>query len=197
MMMKDDFETTMIANKNFGHTDLTASLEYQIRKYPKLASHLPAVLTYLRIDLVLLESVSYIRQEGFWDASTSDLYRSVLLMPSATQTQALATLCPMLFLSPPSDLFNLVCQYRLQTRFQPTGLADRLTYRWSSVSKQIVRRGGLIRTAPTGEWYVCPSLYCKKRFKKAGHTQNHISRCHPEYLQLHPDFQPQLSTNSS
>lgn len=170
-------------------------LEEQIKKHPQLPSHLPAVLTYLKMDLILLESVSYMRQEGLWDADTSHTYSSMLLVPSATQIQALADLCPMLFLSPPSDLFNLVCRYRLYTKFQPTSLAEFLVDRGASITKRAARRNVSSRIAPKGTYYICPSAHCKRTFKKAGHTQNHVLRNHPEYLQLVPNFEPQLSTD--
>lgn len=169
-----------------------AQLESSIFRHPELQNHFKTVRTYLILDSWVLEPISYLRQEGF--LSTSIAMDPSVRLPQRRQIADLASVQPLLFGSPPTELFNLICQYRQRSGFRETGILqrlDKLKESWLQ-PKSKPEVGG--KTAPEGQVYKCPSVNCKKSFRKAGHATNHMESYHPEYLQLHPDYQPQQFT---
>lgn len=171
-----------------------AKLEAMIFKHTELRNHFKTVRTYLGLDSWVLEPISYLRQEGFFAHNIAGIDPSVRL-PQRRQITDLASVQPSLFESPPTELFNLICRYRQRSGFRDTGILQRLDKfkeSWSQARLLKPEVGG--KTAPEGQVYKCPSAKCRKTFRKAGHATNHMENHHPEYLQLHPHYQPQQFT---
>lgn len=165
-------------------------IERDIFRHPNLMAHFTVVSAYLGLDSWLLEPISYLRQEGLYGEDMAQLHGPTVTLPHPRQVEDLREAHASLFNSPPSDLFELICKYRRYTNFQATGIVERLAaLREGSASSGRSRQDG--RTAPDGQMYACPSENCKKAFRKSGHAKNHVQNNHPEYLQLHPDYQPQ------
>lgn len=145
-------------------------IEDQILRSPELQDNYAAVILYLRLDIWLLESIFALRNSASTD---------------------LAELHPTLFASPPEPLFHLIYTLR---HFMGLDLASTIAkienYHQSGYGKERSRESGGSRVAPPGQAYGCPSKHCKKAFKKSGHAANHVEKQHPEYLKLHPDYQP-------
>lgn len=143
-------------------------IEEEILRSTELQQHHAAVVLYLRLDIYLFQSIFALRNSGSGE---------------------LAQLHPTLFTSPPESLFNLIYSLRLFD----LDLADTISRieaaRFPGRPKEMSREpSGKI--APRGQAYECPSKYCKKVFIKSGHAANHVGKQHPEYLKLHPDYQP-------
>lgn len=168
-----------------------AKVELEILNHPEVDAHFDAVCFYLKIDLVLLEAISYLRQEGLWSSKMSQMYGSSVQAPRTEQIEELASFHQSLFQSPPSSLFDLICELRRLTGFGPTVMTDRLPSLLKlSILNRKRRKQGRIRTAPEGQLYACPSMNCHKTFKKSGHARNHVETKHPEYLEIHPNYLP-------
>lgn len=169
-----------------------AQLERDILFHPEIKAHYNIVCLYLRMDLVLLEPISYLRQEGLWRSDLCYSYGTEVRAPPPDQIKDLAPLHCSLFQSPPTELFNLVCDFRRLTGFGSCRSTDQLPsllrLRYSDQQHQ---RIDCRKTAPEGQLYVCPSTKCRKTFKKAGHARNHVESKHLEYLQIDPDYIPQ------
>lgn len=168
-----------------------AQLELDILYHPDIKSHLEAVCLYLRMDLTLLESISYLRQEGLWRPDISQPYGAVQ-RPKTDQMLSMASIHQSLFHSPPTDLFDLICDLRRFTGFGSRTATERLP---SLLEQRYLDRRhrsyDSMKTAPSGRLYACPSSNCRKTFKKSGHARNHVETKHLEYLQLNPDYLPQ------
>lgn len=168
------------------------TLEFEILEHPNLDAHLNTVCLYIKLDLVLLESISYLRQDGLWNTNMQQMYSSSVPKPQGKHLAELAVLHPSLFQSPPPSLFNLVCEYRRILGSSSSETVERFLQllRPSSLDKD--RKGSPSRKmAPQGRVFACPSALCRKIFKKAGHARNHVKSRHPEYLQLNPEYHPE------
>lgn len=141
----------------------------EIERHPDSITCFDAVSLCLRLPLVLLRSISALRAAGPWHNELEIIYGP-------------------LFTSPSDELFNMILALRSFPHFEPTGLIEQLESRKSHASAGRKPEPG--RTAPNGQAYECPSEHCRKQFKKSGHAQNHVDKHHPEYLKLHPDYQP-------
>lgn len=166
-------QSTMALPRSTNHLSMVSHLsppeiEEEILRSTELQEHYAAVILYLRLDILLLESVRALRNSG---------------------SGQLAQLHPSLFTSPPDSLFNLIYTLRLFG----LDLADTIS-KIEAVSvpdrPKETSREPAGKIAPRGQAYECPSKYCKKVFIKSGHAANHVGKQHPEYLKLHPDYQP-------
>lgn len=168
-----------------------ARIELEILNHPEVDAHFDSVCFYLKIDLVLLEAISYLRQEGLWSSQMSQIYGASVQAPRPEQIEELASFHQSLFQSPPTNLFNLICDFRKLTGFGPSVMTDRLPSLLKlSIQNRKRRKQGRMRTAPLGQLYACPSSKCHKTFKKSGHARNHVETKHPEYLEIHPNYLP-------
>ena len=113
-----------------------------------------------------------------------------LRLPEQGHRQALAEIHPRLFDSPPSDLFDIICKYRHLTDGRDTGIIQRLEKQVAASTSATTNKVDGSGTAPEGYRYKCPSAKCTKTYSKGGHIVRHIDTTHPEYLQLHPEWQP-------
>lgn len=144
-------------------------IEEEILRSSELPEHHAAVLLYLRLDIWLLESIYALRNSG-WNE--------------------LAHLHPTLFGSPPESLFNLIYTLRLFFTFDLASTIEKIEAFNHSGKRTDRSRDSNIKLAPRGQAYGCPSKHCQKKFIKSGHAANHVEKQHPEYLKLHPDYQP-------
>lgn len=146
-------------------------IEEQILQSPEIQQYHAAVVLYLRLDIWLLESIFALRN---------------------SESAELAQLHPTLFESPPEPLFHLIYTLRHFLDLDLTDIIERIERSQSdSREKERSREPGVSsRVAPRGKAYGCPSKHCKKVFIKSGHAANHVEKQHPEYLKLHPDYQP-------
>lgn len=176
---------------NEGGQDIL-TLELQILQHPNLDAHLNTVRLYIKLDLVLLESISYLRQEGLWNTNMQQMYSGSVPRPQGEHLAELAILHPSLYQSPPPSLFNLICEYRRILGSNSSETVEKFLrlLRPSILEKD--RKGSPSRkVAPQGRVFACPSAHCRKMFKKAGHARNHVQSRHPEYLQLNPEYHPE------
>lgn len=192
-----DTPSQYFEKRNDASRDIT-TLELEILQHPNLDANLSTVCLYVKMDFMLLESISYLRQEGLWNTSMQQLYSNSVQRPQGDHLAELAMLLPSLFQSPPPSLFNLVCEYRKILGSDSTQSMERFLQllRPSSLEKD---RQGLPsrKVAPKGYVYACPSAHCPKIFKKAGHARNHVNSRHPEYLQLNPEYHPESHMTTS
>lgn len=144
-------------------------IEEEILRDPELQEHHAAVLLYLRLDIWSLESICALRSRG---------------------PPELAQLHPTLFTSPPESLFKLIYTIRHFTGLNLAGTISRIEAASFPGRQKEVSREPAGKIAPRGQAYACPSKHCKKVFIKSGHAANHVEKNHPEYLKLHPDYQP-------
>lgn len=144
-------------------------IEREIMRHPDSMACFDAISLCLRLPMVLLQSISALRETGPWHDELESIYGP-------------------LFATPPTELFDMVLALRRFPQFEPARLIEQLQLRKRGASAARKPEAG--RTAPDGQAYECPSENCKKQFKKSGHAQNHVDKHHPEYLKLHPDYQP-------
>lgn len=149
----------------------SVEIEEQILQSPDLQHHHAAVILYLRLDIWLLESIFALRN---------------------SESAELARLHPSLFDSPPEPLFHLIYTLRHFLGLDLSSTIEKIeSLQPNERGKERLREpGSSSRVAPRGQAYGCPSKYCKKAFVKSGHAVNHVEKQHPEYLKLHPDYQP-------
>ena len=104
-----------------------SQLENDILYDPDLEAHFNAVSLYLGIDTIVLESISYLRQEGFWVSDVLQIHGALPLPHSQSEhTKALASLHHSFFNSPPPRLFDLICKFRRLAESDPAASVDRL-----------------------------------------------------------------------
>ena len=176
-----------------GFDTKVARLERSILSHEDLVIHIDIIRVYLSIGKELLEPISYLRQEGLWkNAQSTSLTDGFFGLPHRDQVDDLRSVQPSLYESPPSELFNLVCQYRWHTNFQLTGIIERLDAVQLAGEFDAGNRHVSGKTAPDGHKYACPSRGCKKSYTKSGHLRNHIEKTHPDFLRLRPDWRPQF-----
>lgn len=146
-------------------------IEEEILQSPDLQHHHAAVVLYLQLDIWLLESIFALRN---------------------SDSAALAQLHPSLFEAPPDGLFHLIYTLRHFPNLDLSSTIEKVeSLHRSNRGKDRGRESGSgSRVAPRGQAYGCPSKHCKKAFIKSGHAVNHVEKQHPEYLKLHPDYQP-------
>lgn len=149
-------------------------IEREIIRHPDSRTHLDAVSLCLRLPVDLLRSISALRAEGQWHDELKAIYGP-------------------LFTAPATDLFEMILSLRCFPGYDPANLIEQLRAIKDSVVPGDRRKHEAGRTAPDGFVYMCPSENCKKPFRKSGHAQNHLRKRHPEYLQLHPNYEPQQS----
>lgn len=178
------FQPTIYRAHRYSHGDhdaqscrgsvCTVDLEKQILRHPEVSTQLEAISLCLRLPIVLLKSLHALRTDEQHHDDLQSVYGQ-------------------LFTTPSSDLFNLVHMLRIFPHYDPTKLIERLQLAKDFTSPNIKSKSEAGRTAPDGYKYVCPSLNCFKDFSKSGHAQNHLKKYHPEYLQLHPDYEPKAT----
>lgn len=167
------------------------AIEEQILTHSNLAAHIDVVNVYLTIGKYQLEPISWLRQEGLWRSSDPITMQEMSLrLPQREHYEALRDVQPSLFDSPPSDLFDLICQYRWFTDFQETDIIAKLEESVTTSEQRPASRYEAGRTAPDGYKYPCPSRGCRKDYSKSGHLRNHINSNHPDFLRLHPEWKP-------
>lgn len=161
-------------NSRVCHEGICAlGIEREIVRHPDSLTCFDAVSLCLRLPVILLQSLSALREAGPWRDELESIYGP-------------------LFTSPPTDLFNMVLALRRFPHFESSKVIEQLELRRRNATTARKPEAG--RLAPDGQAYECPSENCKKQFKKSGHAHNHVKRHHPEYLRLHSDYQPSQFT---